>query len=165
MDKNVKNRLEKIITIALYVIIAALMLDFFIRCNIYKVIDEERYTQWKMNILMIEFIAAFVIFFIMLFVKSWYGELMGSKELNAKFPLLKYFIISASVSILIQVGFYMVKFILSSHHNEYGFHIIFILGFFIGLPLVIVCGILLLAFYIAYKIAIKRKSKKEIVNL
>ena len=35
MDKNVKNRLEKIITIALYVIIAALMLDFFIRYNIY----------------------------------------------------------------------------------------------------------------------------------
>ncbi len=159
-----KTKLKKIFSICTLVFMVALLIDIIVLYNFRYIIDAEKYMNMVIR-MRIEALIFVIAFYFLLIFKACRGELLLYKQdFPNQFPFKKYLIISSIIILVLELCYWIPRFIAYGPQNEKGFWPYIIIFLLILFSYMIICDILMLSFYASYSIVKYQIKKKEKIS-
>lgn len=158
-DERVVKESNQIYKICFYVLWTFIFIDVLIKFNLYTFDESPSYMWYLFGV---EALFLVVIFYFYIIANASKGILIGASNLEInKFPLKRYLLISVILSLILSIGLFVIRYIVSNIKGLVGDGGEYWIGFFTLLTFVLAFITLFSSFYLCYSIVTKVNKKME----
>lgn len=158
-DERVVNESNQIYKICFYILCGFIFIDIIIKFNLYTFNESPSYMWYLFGV---ETLFLLITFYFNLIANACKGILVGASDLEInRFPLKRYTIISLVLSLIIAIGMFVIRYIVSNIKSLVGDGGEYWIAFFTLIAFIISFSILLISFYICYRVVTAKNKRIE----
>ena len=143
--------IQLIISMALHLLIIALIINFLVGFNILTLSDK-KFDKVHWFIVIFAFVISLLIYYVLIIVNAIKGRMLYDRKDKMEITMKKYVFISLIAGFVIALGLWLPRFIIYLPKNEYGAIAIVLYTLLLFIALLIIFSLIIIPFCIVYKI-------------